>query len=227
VVFLCVIALAPASPIVSVVASIYFLVFTPMIRWLLIFVYRPDHDGGGRRWPLLFEMLISAMVLGQVFLTTMMALKRAVGPAVLAGLSIVPTMLFREYANQTFARSYRDCGLLQTASLDGWDRSRPSTMESREEYRRWLVDCHRASFVPICVAGNDSCITLEPAVVVPDGNDRDHSSGTLSESHRSRLHTATSRSSINSNQRGATFRRMSMQMQRQVPHQNSLSMNDL
>ena len=217
VVFLCVVALAPASPIVAVVASIYFLVFTPMIRWLLIFVYRPDHDGGGRRWPLLFEMLISSMVLGQVFLTAMMALKRATGPATMAGLSIFPTLLFREYANNNFLRSYKDCGLLQTSTLDGWDRSKPSTMASREEYRRWLVDCHRASFVPICVAGNDSCITLEPSVVVPDTNDRDVSSGNLSTAHRSRLHTAASRSSVNSNQRGARFRRLSISMQSQKP----------
>lgn len=46
----------------------YFLLFSPMIRWLLIFVYRPEYDGGGLRWPLLHDMCISAMIMAQVCL---------------------------------------------------------------------------------------------------------------------------------------------------------------
>jgi hypothetical protein len=66
VVFLCVVALAPVSPLIAPAALLYFLVFSPMLRWLLIFVYRPDHDGGGQRWPLIFEIFMSAMILAQV-----------------------------------------------------------------------------------------------------------------------------------------------------------------
>jgi hypothetical protein len=66
VVFLCVVALAPVSPLVAVAGLLYFLLFSPMLRWLLIFVYRPEYDGGGQRWPLIFEIFMSAMILAQV-----------------------------------------------------------------------------------------------------------------------------------------------------------------
>ena len=66
VVFLCLMALAPASPLVAPAALVYFLFFSPLLRWLLVFVYRPDYDGGGQRWPLLFDILMSGMTLAQV-----------------------------------------------------------------------------------------------------------------------------------------------------------------
>jgi hypothetical protein len=59
-------ALALACPLIAPVSLIYFLVFEPMLRWNLVFVYRPNHDGGGKRWPLIFHILISAMIVGQV-----------------------------------------------------------------------------------------------------------------------------------------------------------------
>ena len=66
VVFLCLVALSPACPLIAPFAMIYYLVFSPMLRWGLIFVYRPNHDGGGRRWPLIFDIFISSMLVGQV-----------------------------------------------------------------------------------------------------------------------------------------------------------------
>jgi hypothetical protein len=51
VVFLCIVALAPACPLIAPAGLVYFLVISPMLRWLLVFVYRPDFDGGGGRWP--------------------------------------------------------------------------------------------------------------------------------------------------------------------------------
>ena len=46
VIFLCVVGLAPMVPIVAPIATIYFIVVQPMLRWLLIFVYRPRYDTG-------------------------------------------------------------------------------------------------------------------------------------------------------------------------------------
>ena len=66
VVFLCVAALAPASPLVAPVAFFYFLVFSPILRWLVIFVYRPQSDAGGQRWPFVFQIFISSMIFAQV-----------------------------------------------------------------------------------------------------------------------------------------------------------------
>jgi hypothetical protein len=100
-----------------------------------------------------------------------MSLKRAPGPALLAAFALIPTLFFRAMTNQKFHRAYQDAGLLQTSSLDGWGRAEPTSMRTREEFRRWLVDCHRASFVPICLAGLDNFLTVEPAVVVTNDDD--------------------------------------------------------
>ncbi len=65
-----------------------------------------------------------------------------------------------------------DAALLQTSQLDGWDNSQPTSKEMREEYRKFLVDAHRAAYVPICLAGDLARgLTNEPAVVVPHPND--------------------------------------------------------
>ena len=52
-------------------ANSYYLVFSPVLRWLLIFVQRPEYDGGGKRWPLLHEILISSMIVAQVGLNVL------------------------------------------------------------------------------------------------------------------------------------------------------------
>ena len=39
----------------------------------------------------------------------------------------------------------------------------------REEYRRWLVDCHKASYLPTCLSGGEeNLLTAEPAVVIAE-----------------------------------------------------------
>ena len=103
----------------------------------------------------------------------MMVLKRAYGPAIAAGLPILPTYIFSLKANGNFARAYRDAGLLQTSQLDGWAKAEPTSVKKREDFRQWLVDCHKASFVPICLASVEDVITAEPAAVVPIGSDTD------------------------------------------------------
>eukprot|EP00980_Cylindrotheca_fusiformis_P009792 scaffold2156_cov115-Cylindrotheca_fusiformis.AAC.17 len=206
-VFLCIVALAPASPIVAPVGFCYFLVATPILRWLLIFVYRPMYDGGGMRWPLLHQILISALVTSQILLLAMMVLKNAYGPALVAGLAVIPTLLFNKYTCQCFLRPYSDAGLLQTSQLDGWDYVKLSSYESREEFRKWLVDCHKASFIPICLAGKDNFFSYEPAVAIPD----EAKSPTVSPSVDSKI-TSDSEASCyyDSEQKGAMFRRMTL-----------------
>ena len=140
---------------------------TPVLRWILIFVHRPRYDGGGNIWPLLHDILLSSMIVAQVLLTSMMVLKMAYGPALLAALSIVPTFMFGVTAKDRFLRCYNDAGLVQTSLLDGWDASKSNSAADREDFRKWLVDCHKASYIPICLAGMDSFLTAEPAVVIP------------------------------------------------------------
>mmetsp|Transcript_2086 Transcript_2086/g.3075 ORF Transcript_2086/g.3075 Transcript_2086/m.3075 type:complete len:165 (+) Transcript_2086:1-495(+) len=56
--------------------------------------------------------------------------------------------------------------------LDGWDNSLPTTVEKREEFRKFLVDAHKAAYIPVCIAGGAThVLTAEPAVVVASDND--------------------------------------------------------
>lgn len=85
---MCILALAPASPLVALAGFVYFVIIEPLLRRNLIFVYRPKFDGGGARWDFIFEMIISAIVVGVVFLTAQMVLRAAIGPAVIAAVSL-------------------------------------------------------------------------------------------------------------------------------------------
>ena len=178
---MCILALAPAAPILAPFAVMYFLVCTPLLRYAVIFTYKPQWDAGGTRWPFLADMIISSLMASQVLLTTMMALKRAAGPATLACLLSIPTFVFRQTCRKRFLGAYNDAALLQTSLLDGWDTTEKTTMREREEFRRFLIDSHKAAYVPACIAGTntDRIITAEPAVVVQSPTDVDVSALTF------------------------------------------------
>jgi len=207
-VFLCIVALSPVCPLIAPFGFIYFLLFTPILRWLLIFVYRPDYDGGGLRWPLIHEMLISVLIVAQVLLFVQINLKGAYGPAFLALLSVVPTLIFNSAAKKRFSKSYEDAGLLQTSHLDGWDTN--TSENDREEFRLWLVDCHKASFVPVCIAGLDNRYTATPAVVLPDKRRNDTDTDDIdSDFMRNPYNSRIDSTTFSSQRRGACFRRVS------------------
>lgn len=169
VVIMCCLALAPASPLIAPACFCYFLFCQPILRRAAIYVYRPKFDGGGLRFPFIFDMMISALIVGQVLLCTSMALKQALGPAILAAAPILPTYIFSLNTKKKFLRAYRDAALMQTSLLDGWNTEETTSVKEREEFRRFLVDAHKAAYVPVCIAGtdDDDIMTAEPAVVVP------------------------------------------------------------
>ena len=146
-----VLALAPAAPVLAPFAVMYFIVCNPILRHVLIFTYKPQFDAGGSRFPFLFDMVISSMLVSQILMSVMLALKNAGGPAVVAFFLPVPTMVFRRTCIKRFRGAYQDAALLQTSLLDGWDTSdntATNTVEGREEFRRFLVDAHKAAYVP-------------------------------------------------------------------------------
>jgi hypothetical protein len=102
----------------------------------------------------------------------MMGVKRAYGAAILAGLAIIPTYTFHVVCKDRFWQSYKDAGLLQTSDLDGWNVDQETSMSDREGFRKWLVDCHKASYIPVCVNGEDNFLTAEPAAVIATERDR-------------------------------------------------------
>jgi hypothetical protein len=137
----------------------------------------------------------------------MMLLKQAHLPALMAGLAIIPTINFSHSTKKRFLRQYKDTGLLQTSQLDVWDSKRFSTWEKREEFRKWLVDGHKASFIPICLAGEDSNLTWEPAAVLnfPDSPIQSPLTGFINKS----IDEDDTFDSLRSPQKGVLFRRMS------------------
>lgn len=178
-VFLCATALAPASPLVAPCALLYFLCCGPLIKRNLIFVYRPNHDAGGGRWPFLFEILMSALFVGQIILTAMMILKQAFWPAFLAIVPFIPSVHFRDSMRSTFHRAYEDASLFHVSDLDGHDLKEATSPELRESFRRFLVDAHKAAYVPVCLARGAAkdprkksfVFTSEPACVVKHDSD--------------------------------------------------------
>lgn len=135
-------------------------------------MYRPRFDSGGEHWPFLSDMLFGSLYMGQFLLTLQMVLKDAYGPAILAALPSGATYLFRNGLIKQFRKPYDDAGLLQTSLLDGWDNTISTSVEKREEFRRFLVDAHKAAYIPVCIAGGAANIlTAEPAVVIPSEND--------------------------------------------------------
>jgi len=172
VVFVCVVSLAPQSPLVAPAALLYYLFCVPLWRRNCIFLYRPKFDSGGERWPFLSDVLITSLFMGQFLLTLQMVLRDAFGPALIAAFPAIPTYLFRNHIVKRFRRAYDDAGLLQTSLLDGWDNTLPTSMEKREEFRQFLVDAHKAAYIPVCIAGGaTNILTAEPAVVIPSEND--------------------------------------------------------
>ena len=66
IIFLCVVAFAPISPMVAPFSMMIFLFIVPMLKWSHIFVYRPTFDAGGLRWPILHDILMVAVIVAQV-----------------------------------------------------------------------------------------------------------------------------------------------------------------
>jgi len=99
----------------------------------------------------------------------MMGLKRASGPAIVAFLPLIPVWTFYDNVKKQFVPSFEDASLLLTSRLDGWDIPCVASVEQREDFRRFLVDAHKASYVPVCVA--NSLVTAEPAIVIPTKDD--------------------------------------------------------
>lgn len=124
--------------------------------------------------------------------------------------AFVPTLVYQWHARSKYKRAYDDAALLQTALLDGWDTTQPSSMEQREEFRRWLIDAHKAAYVPVCLFGLDTvgCLTAEPAVVIPMDSDitPENEGAAIHESPPART-VASPKSPVTTHQVGATFRR--------------------
>merc|ERR1719362_444273 len=151
-VFLCSCTLSFASPVMAPAAVLFFLVSEPIMRRCFIYVYLPEFDGGGFRWPFLSDMCYSSMICGQVYLFVLIFFKRAIGPSFASFITLIPTALYRKLTLDRYHRAYIDTCLLLTSNLDMINPEKPSTMKERESFREFLVDAHKAAYIPVCIA---------------------------------------------------------------------------
>lgn len=166
-IFACLISMAPMVPLLGPVCLLHFIIVSPILRWLLIFTYRPKFDSGGDKWPKLHHIIISSLLLGQFLTSLSFALKGNIVEGLIIGCCIIPTLIYNSTILSLFLKTYRDGGLVQAGRMHYGrrrsSRSISSEME-REEFRRWLVDCHKASYVPTCLSGGHAnFVTIEPA----------------------------------------------------------------
>mmetsp|Transcript_45072 Transcript_45072/g.50860 ORF Transcript_45072/g.50860 Transcript_45072/m.50860 type:complete len:158 (-) Transcript_45072:32-505(-) len=149
----------------------YFIIVVPMLRFMVVFAYRPVFEGGGDKWPKLHHIIITSLLLSQLITSVTFLLKQNIIEGLIAGCCIIPTLVFNNIILERYLRPYRCAGLLQAGRIPSPSSTKNCryTCNEREEYRRWLVDCHKASYVPTCLSGGTkNVLTAEPAVAIAD-----------------------------------------------------------
>lgn len=123
-------------------------------------------------------MIVTSLLLGQVITAITLVLKQNVWEGFFIALFIIPTVLYNSIILEKYLRPYQDAALLQTSRMyyqygrDSNPSINTSSWLEQEEYRRWLVDCHKASYLPTCLSGGETNIlTTEPAVVIAEGKE--------------------------------------------------------
>ena len=118
-------------------------------------------------------MIISSLMVGQILLALQMGLKNCKGACLSAAAAIPATLWFQWDCKRKYLPAFENTTLLRTTLIDGWDSLDDMTMDRREEHRRFLVDTHKAAYIPVCIAGSESAsiITSTPAAVVPHSID--------------------------------------------------------
>ncbi len=164
-------ALAPVCPLIGPFAFLYFVMLSPMIRFMVVFAYRPRFDSGGDKWPKLHHMVITSLLLGQVLTMFTFLLKGNYVAGVLIGACIIPTLIFNNIVLEKFKLPFNDASLHFTGRLQRGQHKveeNEDRWKEREEFRRWLVDCHKASYVPTCMSGSGkNLLTADPAQTIP------------------------------------------------------------
>lgn len=103
-----------------------------------------------------------------------MFLKAAVGCAFISIFPMIPTIIFRNRCRWQYLKAFEDAGLLQASTLDLNDPLAPTYRNKRRKFLDFLVDAHKAAYVPVCIAGDTvSALTATPADVEPLDHDMD------------------------------------------------------
>ena len=174
-VFLCSVALSTTSPIIAPCTLLYFLIATPIWRRQVIYKFNPQYNSGGALWPMFLEIIVSSLIFMQIVLTMIMGMRNANIAAILSVLQILPTFLFWRRVKSLFKPNFVKIGLFNASKMDDLERNRgetddrslPTDLDERERFLKFLVDSHKAAYVPTCIAEEETAVymTEEPAKV--------------------------------------------------------------
>jgi len=113
------------SPLVTVLSFLTFLVSVPLWRRQLILVHRPRFDTGGRRWPLLSNMVFSGLLVSQLVIGIVLAFKNFFTAAFCCIISIILTFDFMFAVKREFLAAFNEVsGISQRASERASERAK-------------------------------------------------------------------------------------------------------
>lgn len=187
VVVICSLTFCIISPLVTVASAIYFLIAIPCYRRQALFVNRPSFIDGASRFTFLSNCVMGSLYTAVVFSGVTFFFKNMFIQSLLCFLTIFPLVDFQKSIFKSFGVPFKDVGLMQaglirdtpttaTAGMAGmagtsnYHSTRKSKQEEddnndeteeegiRERYRSWLIDAHKAAFVPICLLGSKEAV---------------------------------------------------------------------
>ena len=95
-----------------------------------------------------------------------MSLKYAHTAAAIAFVPIIPTYIFWKSCYSQLMPAFERVALFNSSFID-LHYDRVSSTEERQKYLDFLVDCHKAAYIPMCIAEEETLrvMTLTPAKV--------------------------------------------------------------
>lgn len=94
---------APMSGFVLPFIMVFFAVAYVVCKYMIIYVFYPEWDSGGKYWPMAFNTICGSMILGHVILIGVFILRKSVATVLLGPLPFI-TLAFMLWCRTTFGR---------------------------------------------------------------------------------------------------------------------------
>lgn len=92
------------SPLVGFILAFCFVVLAGLYRHQFVYIYNPFPDSGGQLWIQFIRLILSCMLVAEITLAGVLALKKAAVAAPMMAPLIIATILFYMYVNQQHFR---------------------------------------------------------------------------------------------------------------------------
>ncbi|CAK0785988.1 hypothetical protein CVIRNUC_009201 [Coccomyxa viridis] len=105
------------NPIITPVCLIYFMIITVTEKYNLLYVYTFEYQSGGQLWPQVFGHVITALVMFQLFMIGILAVKQSYTSSVVVPLLFI-TAIFTMVCRSIFERPFQVMSLRGAVDLD-------------------------------------------------------------------------------------------------------------